>query len=86
MWNFQTKEPIAVLKGMQVCVKRLSFSPDNRFLAAIGENNTFIIWDTKDGSAIHTRVTEFPISVATWAGYLDTTNPKHPSYTLVTAN
>ena len=86
MWNFQTKEPIAVLKGMQVCVQKLAFSPDERFLAALGENNTFIIWDTRDGSAIHTRVTEFPISVIAWGDHIDTTNPKHPSYTLITAN
>ena len=87
LWNFETKEPIAVLKGMQVSVKKLSFSPDDRFLAALGENNTFIIWDTSDGSAIHTRVTEFPITVLAWGDSIDiTTNPKHPSYTLVTAN
>lgn len=86
LWNFNTKEPIAVLKGMQVCVKKLAFSPDDRFLAALGENNTFIIWDTKDGSAIHTRVTEFPITVLAWGDQIDQTNPKHPSYTLVTAN
>lgn len=87
LWNYETKEPIAVLKGMQVSVKKLAFSPDDRFLAALGENNTFIIWDTSDGSAIHTRVTEFPITVLTWGDSVDvTTNPKHPSYTLVTAN
>ena len=87
MWNSETKEPIAVLKGMQVAVKKLAFSPDDRFLAALGENNTFIIWDTSDGSAIHTRVTEFPITVIAWGDQVDmTTNPKHPSYTLVTAN
>jgi WD40 repeat protein len=34
---------------MQICVKKMTFSPDDRFLAALGENNTFIIWDTKDG-------------------------------------
>lgn len=71
---------------MQVCVKKLAFSPDDRFLAALGENNTFIIWDTRDGSAIHTRVTEFPITVLAWGDQVDATNPKHPSYTLVTAN
>lgn len=86
LWNFTTKEPIAVLKGMQVCVKKLAFSPDDRFLAALGENNTFIIWDTRDGSAIHTHVTEFPITVLAWGDQIDATNPKHPSYTLVTAN
>ena len=87
LWNYQTKEPIAVLKGMQICVKKLAFSPDDMFLAALGENNTFIIWDTRDGSAIHTRVSEFPIAVLAWGDQVDmTTNPKHPSYTLVTAN
>jgi WD40 repeat protein len=86
LWNYQTKEPIAVLKGMQVCVKKLAFSPDDRFLAALGENNTFIIWDTTDGSAIHTRVTEFPITVVAWGDQIDRTNQKHPAYTLVTAN
>ena len=45
LWNYQTKQPISVLRGMQVAVKRLCFSPDDRFLAALGENNTFIIWD-----------------------------------------
>jgi hypothetical protein len=34
---------------MQICAKKMTFSPDDRFLAALGENNTFIIWDTKDG-------------------------------------
>lgn len=71
---------------MQVCVKKLAFSPDDRFLAALGENNTFIIWDTTDGSAIHTRVTEFPITVVAWGDQIDRTNQKHPAYTLVTAN
>lgn len=51
---------------MQVCVKKIAFSPDDRFLAALGENNTFIIWDTRDGSAIHTRVYEFPLTIVSW--------------------
>ena len=72
---------------MQIRVQKLAFSPDDMFLAALGENNTFIIWDTRDGSAIHTRVSEFPIIVLAWGDQVDmTTNPKHPSYTLVTAN
>jgi WD40 repeat protein len=70
LWNYARKEPVAVLKGMQVCVKKLAFSPDDRYLAALGENNTFIIWDTKDGSAIHTRVYEFPLNVVCWGDIL----------------
>ena len=77
---------MAVLKGMQVGVKRLAFSPDDRYLAALGENNTFIIWDTKDGSAIHTRVYEFPLTVVCGGDIVTDQNPKHPSYIIVTAN
>lgn len=71
---------------MQVCVKKLAFSPDDRFLAALGENNTFIIWDTRDGSAIHTRVYEFAPHTLAWGDILTDQNPKHPSYVLVTCN
>ena len=52
---------------MQVCVRKLAFSPDDRFWAALGENNTFINWDTRAGGAIHTHVTEFPITVLAWS-------------------
>jgi len=55
-------------------------------LAALGENNTFIIWDTRDGAAIHTRVFETPLTILNWGDMLTDQNPKHPSYVLVTAN
>ena len=86
LWSYSKKEPVAVLKGMQVCVKKLAFSHDDRFLAALGENNAFIIWDTRYGSAIHTRVFEFPLQVVSWGEISHDQNPKHPSYVLVTAN
>ena len=70
LWDFAKKEPITVLKGMQIRVQKLAFSPDERFLAALGENNTFIIWDTRDGAAIHTRVNEFPLTVISWGDIL----------------
>lgn len=54
LWDFPQRTPLAVLKGLSISVKRLTFSPDDRFLAAIGESNIIIIWDTHDGSAIYT--------------------------------
>lgn len=66
MWNFETRKPLAVLKGMMDCVKLLQFSPDGRFLAGVGQNNTFIIWNTQDGAPIHTRVTETAFTVLSW--------------------
>lgn len=71
---------------MQRSVLKLAFSPDERFLAGIGENNTFIVWDTRDGSPIHTRITEQPFTILVWGQMLMEQNPKHPGYTLVTGN
>lgn len=85
LWDFDSKEPLAVLKGITVGAKRLAFSPDEKFLACIGENNTFIIWDTNDGSAIHTHVFEYPILIMAW-GDIQNAGSKHPSYIIVTAS
>jgi len=67
-------------------VLKLAFSPDERFLAGVGENNTFIVWDTRDGSPIHTRITDQPLTILVWGEMLTDVNPKHPGYTLVTGN
>ena len=77
---------MAVLKGMQQSVMKLAFSPDERFLAGIGANNTFIVWDTRDGSPIHTRITTEPLTILVWGDMVTDANPKHPGYTLVTGN
>ena len=39
----------------------LAFSPDDAFLAAVGENNAVIIWDTKTGLPVYTKYSEFPV-------------------------
>lgn len=64
-------------------MKRLTFSSDDRFLAAIGESNIIIIWDTHDGSAIYTRIFETTPMFFSWGDMLTDKNPKHPSYILV---
>lgn len=86
LWNWDTRKPIAVLKGMLECVNLLAFSPDDRYLAGVGKNNTFIIWDTRDGSPIHTRITEQVFTILTWGDIITDQNPKHPSYTLIQGN
>ena len=73
LWDFEKKSPIFMLKGLQGCVRYLKFSEDDRFLAAygtcfftilrIGDNNVLIIWDCRDGSAVHTRIFEFPLTL-----------------------
>lgn len=83
LWDFSNKAPLAVLKGLSISVKRLTFSPDDRFLASIGESNIVIIWDTNDGSAIYTRVFETTPMFLSWGDILTEKNPKHPSYIIV---
>ncbi len=84
LWDFENKTPLAVLKGLSIACKILEFSPDDRFLAAVGESNTVIIWDTNDGSAIYTRVFEQVPMFLSWGDILTDKNPKHPSYIIVT--
>jgi WD40 repeat protein len=86
MWNYETRKPLAVLKGMMDCVNILEFSPDGRYLAGLGQNNSLIIWSTQDAAAIHTRITEIPFTALSWGDVLTSGNPKYPGYTLILAN
>lgn len=86
LWSYESKKPLAVLKGMFECVNKLAFSPDDQFLVGIAQNNTMIIWSTRDGTAIHTRVSEHPLSIIAWGDIITDVNPKHPTYCLVTGN
>lgn len=36
LWNYETKQPMTVLKGMQGCVQKIAFSPDDHYIAALG--------------------------------------------------
>ena len=86
LWSYQTRKPLIVLKGIQECVNKLAFSPDDRFLACVGQNNTLIIWSTQDGKAIYSRITEQPFTILAWGPLRTDINPKHPTYSLVTSS
>ena len=86
LWSYETRKPLIVLKGVQTCVNRLVFSPDDRFLACVGQNNTLIVWSTQDGKAIYSRITEAPVSMLTWGALRMDVNPKHPTYSLITGS
>jgi cilia- and flagella-associated protein 52 len=86
LWSYETKKPLAVLKGMSECVNKLAFSPDDQFLCGTSANNMFCIWSVRDGNPIHTRFFEQPMTLATWGDIHTKENPKHPAYTLITGN
>ncbi len=86
IWSYEQKKPLAVLKGMQECINKLAFSPDDQFLCGISANNMFCIWNVRDGNPIHTRYFEHPLSIVVWGDILTDQNPKHPTYSLITGN
>jgi cilia- and flagella-associated protein 52 len=86
LWSYESKKPLAVLKGMSDCINKLAFSPDDLFLFGISANNMFCIWSVRDGNPIHTRYFEHPLTLAVWGEILTDTNPKHPTYSLITGN
>lgn len=69
----------------------LAFSPDDAFLAAVGENNAVIIWDTKTGLPVYTKYSEFPVlqgkdimRIVCWGPMYGGGGTKHPGYVIVT--
>lgn len=51
-----------MFKGLREGVTNLSFSHDEKFLAATGLNNTISIWNCSDSSLVHNKVFECPVS------------------------
>jgi len=68
--------------GIKHGIKTLDFSPDERFLAAVGFDNVFVIWDTQDFSVIFNRIYENSVDLCQWS---EMKEGKHNSYSLVTA-
>ena len=52
VWDIATGQRLLALKGPAVAVgasHRLAYSADGRRLAAVGENDTIMIWDADNG-------------------------------------
>ncbi|EAS05346.1 zinc carboxypeptidase family protein, putative (macronuclear) [Tetrahymena thermophila SB210] len=85
LWDYNRKKAIQVFKGMREGVTNLSFSHDDKFLAATGQNNTITIWNTQDFSIVHNKVLECQVSLIQWGAPRKSAN-KYNSYILITAN
>src|SRR5262245_65649919 len=55
LWDAKTLEPIRTLEGHTALVRELEFSPDDKTLASVGEDNTFRLWDVETGKLKVTR-------------------------------
>jgi WD40 repeat protein len=55
LWASTTLEPIRSFDGHTAAVRELAFSPDDKTLASVGEDNTFRLWDVATGKLKVTR-------------------------------
>ena len=52
VWNLNTKECIAVLKGHEGWIRAVCFSPDGQILASGSHDRTIRLWSTKTGTLL----------------------------------
>lgn len=66
LWNVETGEEVAVLKGHEANVMSVAFSPNGKHMATGSLDDTVKIWDVATGESVHTfkkRMFKAPWSV-----------------------
>lgn len=84
LWNYETKTIIYEFTGITKGVNIIEFSPDDRFLAAGGIDNSFYIWEISTGVKAFSRIHELKLSFICWTSM--TYDGKNPNYSIVTSN
>jgi WD40 repeat protein len=83
VWDFANKRELYQLLGHIDGVLRLAFSPDERYLAASGQDCKVHIWDMTTGEMVTGKKAPSPVSLLTWGGVVG--SGRRPTYNLVTA-
>src|SRR3990172_8896087 len=52
IWDMGTGEAVLMLKGHADSVDGVTFSPDGRLLASVGDDNSLRVWDTQSGGLL----------------------------------
>lgn len=58
LWDLKQFKPLNVFKGLKGSVTLVAFSPDEAFLAAVGENNYFMIWNAVNYNVVSSKISE----------------------------
>lgn len=66
VWDLNTKQPMFTLQGHTEGVNLLRFSPDERFLAAMGADSLMHIWDLQTGELIFGKKYLKPVALFQW--------------------
>lgn len=84
LWNYETKATLFEFTGITKGVNIIEFSPDDKFLAASGIDNSFYIWEVNTCFKAFSRINEIKLNFICWTKM--SYDGKNPNYSLVTAN
>ena len=92
VWDYGNKKIMYEINEIYKAVTLLEFSQDDKFLSAMGLNNTFYTWEVAKGNKCFSRVYETPINFILWTcmfkskDTLNNTNSDHYDYTITIGN
>ena len=92
LWDYENKKIMYEINEIYKAVTLLEFSQDDKFLSAMGLNNTFYTWEVAKGNKCFSRVYETPINFILWTcmfkskDTLNNTNSDHYDYTITIGN
>ena len=92
LWDYENKKIMYEINEIYKAVTLLEFSQDDKFLSAVGLNNTFFTWEVSKGNKCFSRVYETPINFVLWTcmfkskDTLNNTNSDHYDYTITIGN
>ena len=85
VWDYENKKIMYEINEIYKAVTLLEFSQDDKFLSAMGLNNTFYTWEVAKGNKCFSRVYETPINFILWTCMFkskDTLNIKFEKFIL----
>lgn len=86
LWDFENKRILCELSGIFKGVRSIEFSPDDRFISALGIDNSFFIWETSNGSKSYNRIFEFNTNMIRWVRMSFDQGNKYPNYSIIVSN
>lgn len=64
MWDYLSKKPLQVFRGLRDGVTNISFSDDEKFMCATSSSNAMTIWNCLDFTVVHNKLLEVPIGLS----------------------
>ena len=83
VWDYVNRSELYQLDGLHMGIRMLAFSPDERFLAASGEDAVLYVWDMQTGEVMCGRKMAGVVSLLTWGAVVNA--GRRPEYKLAFA-